>query len=244
MKLKIFSTNNMSLIVNEFLTLDRFFELTDDTSIADIALVVIQTNTISFIEKLLYRYSNLKIITDMISHDFNSNRVYMLNLKMRDPFINTLVNNVFGLKISHIDITLVYHDLNLKSEVMNALCVVGMIFGWDNYKNELTLRFSYNDMSVHVSGYSRKLNFTLSIFISNNGEYNTFNETINVFSIDNGIFVLDNDYHQHSYYERYGSAMQTVLIDAINNNWYYQYRIPLIVTSSISSTKRVIIPDI
>lgn len=243
MKLKIFSDKNTnSPILDEFKTYNNYVEITNDINIADVALVIVPTNLVSFVHKLLSRHQQLKIIVEITSYNFNSDRVYMLNMKMRDMCIKQLVNNVFGLDVAHIDISLVHFNLNLKAEAMNALSVVGMIYGWENYDKNLNLRFSYNNNSVHVSGYARENNFTMSIFISNTGYHGEFNETIKVFTTNDGIFTLDNDDHNHSYGERYGAAIQKVFLDSQNNNYYSQENLKLIIKSCISrtSSKRVL----
>lgn len=230
MKLKVLYDKNVkNIVLNELFS---NFQITDNLVDADIVAVLYTRNLVKTVEKLLSQYSHYKILIEMTPHDFKNDRVFMINSKSRDLSIITLKNNVSGLEISHIDLVLVHYDMNLKAEVMNALTLIGELIGWYFYE-QLKLRFSYNNYSVHVSGYVRERNFTLSIFISNTGI--NFNEIITIFTRHEGIFKLDNDNHDHSYGERYGAAIEKIVNEAMQNNRYYQYNIPLVIKSCASS---------
>jgi hypothetical protein len=238
LKLKVFSDgNDTSPVLNEFISLHSHVDITDDINIADIALILnSDIDIIRLVNDLLLDYKKLKIIIECTPYDFNSDRVYMLNTKMRDMCMHLLVNNTRGLTITHIDIHLVHLNLNLNAEIMNGLSLVAMILGWDTYiQNKLTLTFSYNKYSAHVSGTSNELNFTLSILVSNTG-HDEFNETVKIFTKSDGIFILDNDIHNHSYGERYGAAIQTILFDTMQNNFYYQHLLKSVIESCRSDS--------
>lgn len=226
--------NVQNVIVNELINNN---EIVDNINDATIVAVFYTKNIVKFVEMLLSKYKDIKILIEMIPYNFNSKRVFMLNTKMRDMCIRIFNNNIYGLDISHVDISLVHDKISLRSEVMNALSLVGVIMGWDNYRDNLKLRFSYNDDNVHVSGYARGINFTLSIFISLSS--NEFHETIKVYTKNDGIFTLDNDIHTHSYSERYGAAIQNVINDIIENNYYYQENLNLIVSHCTLTNKYV-----
>jgi hypothetical protein len=231
-RIKIFADwSQHNPILNELLT--NKLVVVDTLKDADVVAVFFSRNVVRFVENLLTKPGhNFNILIEPIPHDFNSNRVHMINTKLRDLCIANYKNYLFGLEVVHIDFSFVYRGLNLKAEVINCLSVVGDIIGWENYDNRLKLRFSYNDNSVHVSGYIREMNFTLSIFISNT-MFQGYNETIKVFTKSDGIFTLDSDNHDHNYGERYGAAIQKILEESVQNNHYYQFKLKSVIKSCL-----------
>lgn len=229
-KIKVYADFNIdNPVLQEILSSN--LKITNDIGDADIVAVFFQKNVVSFVERLLEKPGTFTILIEMIPHHFKSDRVFMINTKSRDLNITNFKNYLFDLDVIHIDFSFVHHDLNLKAEVMNCLTIVGDIIGWKEYENNLNLRFSYNDHSVHVSGYIRESNFTLSIFISNTSNY--FVESIKVYTKNDGTFILDSDYHEHSYGERYGAALQKVLQEALQRNLYHQQKINSVIKSCI-----------
>lgn len=235
-KIKIYQDKNVNnIVLNELLSLSNYLVVVDDLSRADIVAVFYPRNLIKTVNRLLAQYDHYMILIEMTAYDFKSNRVFMINSKLRDNCIVNFKNNFYGLDIVHVDITLIHYEMNLRAEVMNSLLLVGDIVGWYHYE-QLQLRFSYNDHSVHVSGYDRERNFTLSIFISNTGI--DFDETITVYTRHDGIFKLDSDLHDHSYGERYGAAIQKIVMETISQNLYYQRNIPLVIKSCVTDSSR------
>lgn len=234
MKIKLFFDENSSnYVLNEILDGDS--HVVDNINEADVVGVFFSSHVVNFVKKLLHRPNcKFNILVEMTNYNFNSDRVYMINTKQRDPCIVNFKNYIVGLDIGHIDFTLVYYGLNLKAEVMNCLAVVGDLIGWGDYENKLKLRFSYNDHSVHVSGYIRERNFTLSIFISNMGTGNNYVETLRVYTKHNGIFTLDSDNHCHTYGERYGAAIQKVLEETKQSNNFHQLKLGSVIKSCCS----------
>lgn len=85
--------------------------------------------------------------------------------------------------------------------------------------------------SVNVTGYMMGHDFSLSILISNVDDNDYYYETIKVVTRHDGIFTLENNYHYHSYYNRYDAAIQQIFVDIIEKNKYHQYHIPLVIKS-------------
>jgi hypothetical protein len=235
MKIKLlYDKNNRNNVALKTLLSFDFLNFTDKLHDADIVAVFYSRNLINTVEDLLKNTSKCKILIEMTNYDFNNNRVFMINNKIRDLCIANFKNNIFGLEPAHVDIQFTHKNLNLRAEVMNCLLVTGDIIGWKNYNEKLQLRFSYNNDSVHVSGYIREQNFTLSIFISNTGI--NFNETITVYTRYDGIFKLSNDYHEHTYEERYAASFQKLIGEVFSNDNYYQFYIPLVIKSCLGGS--------
>lgn len=229
MKIKILSDrNNNNPVLHEIISNDQV-SVVDDIRDADIVAVFYTRDLVRTVEFLLSQWNHYAILIEMTTHCFSSDRVFMINTKLRDPSLAIYKNNLSRVDITHIDFSFVHFNLNLKAEVLNCLLLTGELIGWETFNKRLNLRFSYNDTSVHVSGYIRDLNFTLSIFISNTGV--DYRETIKTYARHGDVFTIDNNNHDHTYGERYGVALQQVLFDIMNYKAarYYQYYSDLVV---------------
>lgn len=208
---------------------------THDVDVADVVGVFgHQKDVIAQVRRLLGRSGNKRypIMIEPTSHDFASDRVVMINPRLRDLSTTLFRNNVAGLRIAHVDICFAHYNLNLRSEVLSYLAVVGELISWTAFST-LQLRFSYNIDSVHVAGFDRDRNFTLSLYITNTG--NGHREQLTVYTRDDGVYVLDSDIQSHSYVQRYGAALQQVLQDVREGVWgWYQRNHHLVVKRSSS----------
>lgn len=205
-----------------------YVQIVKDPVQASIALVLME-RPIRKITDLLDSYPHLSVLTTMIPHDFKDKRVYFLNSRMRDLNVNCFVNYLWQLRnqISHVDIKICYSkNLNLKTEVMEAMSVVSMLVGIGS----INFRFSFNDNAVHVSGYDRERNITVSCYV-NNGGSDAFYEEIEVITRRGERYVLtgSDELGPHSYEERYCASWQTILEEVSQKNRYYQQNIDLII---------------
>lgn len=210
------------------ITSTHTFSIVNDAHKAHVALVLFE-RPIKKITDLLNSYPHLSVLTTMIPHDFNDDRVFFLNSRMRDLSVNTFVNYLWSLRnqISHIDIKMCYPNvLNVKTEVMEALSIVSMLVG----VSSLNVRFSFNDSGAHASGYDRDRNLTTSCYV-NTGAQSSFYEEIQVITRDGQRYTLTGSDRlgQHTYEERYGSAWQTIVEEAAHKHRYYQQNIHLII---------------
>lgn len=205
------------------------FTTVQDPHKALVALILVK-KPIKVISNMLAKYRHLAIITTMIPHDFNNDRVFFLTSRIKDMSINCFVNYLWPLRshISHIDTKMCYSNkLNVKTEIMEALSVVSMLVDIA----PMNIRISLNDWGAHVSGYDERQNLTTSCYVNKNSTYNSFYEQIEVIMRDGQRYALrgSDELGQHTYEERYGAAWQTIVKDTLNRNRYYQQKLTMII---------------
>lgn len=208
--------------------------LVDNPSDAKLALVLV-ASPVSKIESLLKEHPHLLILTPVIPHDFNDERVYYLNGRCRDLDMNCFVNHLWDIRstIVHIDVKIGYNSsINLRTEAMEALSVISMLIPFDVSK--LNVRMSFNEHNVHVSCYERAENFTASCYITKESN-DTFFEEVTVFTLGGGRYTLDaGDMGAHTYAERYAAAWQTIMEETL---WQRKRTYQIGVKKLISKTK-------
>lgn len=133
--------------------------------------------------------------------------IYYFNDRLMDLNTNIFLNNLYGLQydIIHIDCHFQYRGINLRSEMVGMLSLIKEIKG-GSIPN---LKYTFNENScLHLTGYNSNRTFSLSCFISNCSEDGGFNETITVYTKQNGVFKMGpgEGLGRHIYSERYGAC--------------------------------------
>lgn len=199
---------------------------------ADVA-VVLYRRPVHKVMHLLSAFPDLLIICPMTPHEFNDRRVYFMNSRMRDLSINVFVNTLCDLRgdITHVDIRMTNPEVNLESEVMEALSVVNML----HHLEDVSVRLTFNDNGVHASCADRSRNFTASCYV---GVGDRFFEEISVFTKSHGKFTLgSDDTAPHTYAERYSGAWDTVVKEVRQRNRFYQKKITSKVKRSLNNDR-------